>query len=296
MGQNHLDSAFSLSEGCGDPRRLADGEKCMHITSPGHGAFAAAMIGLGILGLVYGDFALVWQPVPKGLPLREAAAYACAVLMLAGGVGLLWTRTAALASRVLLAYLLLWLILLRLPRLVMAPLVEVRWLGCGETAVMVAGGWALFACFADQWDRSKLKFATGDVGVRLARFVFGLAIIPCGLSHLVYTPETAELVPAWLPWHPGWAYLTGVAYIAAGIAVLFGVYARLAAMLTACMMTVFTLLIWMPGVVAAPRDRFQWTALLISSALAAGACAVADSYRGTSWRGFSRSGRSESLA
>jgi uncharacterized membrane protein len=256
----------------------------MRITNLGHGAFAAAMIGLGILGLVYGDFALVWQPVPKWLPLREAAAYACAVLMLAGGVGLLWTRTAALASRILLVYLLLWLVLLRLPRLAMAPLVEVHWLGCGETAVMVAGCWALFACFANQWDRSKLKFATGESGVRVARFVFGLALIPCGLAHIVYAAETADLVPAWLPWHLGLAYFTGTAYLAAGVAVLFWVYARLAASLTAGMMALFTVLIWIPAVAAAARDRFQWTALLTSSTLAAGACAVADSYRGTPWR------------
>jgi len=256
----------------------------MRIMNLGHGFFAASMIGLGILGLIYGDFALVWQPVPKWLPLRETAAYVCAVLMLAGGVGLLWTRTAALASRILLAYLLLWLILLRLPRLMMAPLVEVYWLGCGETAVMVAGGWALFARFANQWDRSKFKFATGESGVRIARVVFGLAILPCGLAHLVYAAETADLVPAWLPWHLGWAYFTGTAYIAAGVAVLSGVYARLAATLTSGMMALFTLLIWMPAVAAAPRDRFQWTALLTSSTLAAGACAVADSFRGTPWR------------
>ena len=264
----------------------------MRITNLGHGAFAAAMIGLGILGLIYGDFALVWQPVPQWLPLREAAAYACAVLMLLGGVGLLWPGTAAPAARILLAYLLLWLILLRLPRLVMAPLTEVRWLGCGETAVMVAGGWALFAALANQWDRSRFEFATGERGGRIARVVFGLALIPCGLAHLVYGADTAQLVPAWLPWHLGFAYFTGSAYLAAGIGVLSGVGARLAATLTAGMMALFTGLIWIPAVAAAPRDRFQWTALLTSSTLAAGACAVANSYPGTYWRALRRAGRS----
>jgi uncharacterized membrane protein len=256
----------------------------MRITDIGHASFAAAMIGLGILGLVYGDFALVWQPVPKELPLRQLVAYGCAVVALTGGLGLLWTRTAALASSVLLVYLLLWLILLRIPALLAAPGVEVSWLGCGETAVMVAGGWALFASFADPGMR--LKFATGERGIRIARFLFGLAVIPCGLAHLVYAAETAALVPGWLPWPLGWAILTGVAYIVGGIAVLFNAYARLAAMLTTAMMAIITLLVWIPAVAAAPGGRFQLTALLASATLAAAACAVAESYRGTPWRAF----------
>ncbi len=36
--------------------------------------FAAGLIGLGVLALIYGDFALVWQPVPAGLPGRTALA------------------------------------------------------------------------------------------------------------------------------------------------------------------------------------------------------------------------------
>jgi hypothetical protein len=39
-------------------------------------AFAVGMIGLGILALVYGDFAMVWQPVPDWVPGRMALAYA----------------------------------------------------------------------------------------------------------------------------------------------------------------------------------------------------------------------------
>src|SRR3954469_5859575 len=67
--------------------------------------FAAGMIGLGILALVYGDFALVWQPVAAWIPGRTSLAYGSGVVMLLGGIGLLFRTTVALSARVLFPYL-----------------------------------------------------------------------------------------------------------------------------------------------------------------------------------------------
>lgn len=58
---------------------------------------------------------MIWLPVPKSVPAREVLAYLCAFISLESGIGLLRQRVAAPAARVLLAFLLLWMLVLRVP-------------------------------------------------------------------------------------------------------------------------------------------------------------------------------------
>jgi len=254
----------------------------MRISGAGHAVFAAVMIALGIQGLIKGDFTAVWQPVPKGVPAREVLIYLCASVSLASGAGLLWRRTAGLAARVLLASLVLWFLLWRVRALFLAPLIESTW-SCGATLVMAAGAWVLFATFATDWDRRRLSFAVGDRGVRIARALYGLGLLPFGYAHFANVKGTAALVPGWLPWHVAWAYLTGGTFVVAGVAILVGVYTRLAATLSALQMGMFALLVWVPILAAGDVNAFQWGEFATTLALTASGWVVADSYRGMPW-------------
>jgi uncharacterized membrane protein len=244
------------------------------IQQPALTAFAVGMIGLGILALLYGDFALAWQPVASWVPGRTALAYGSGLIMLLGGVGLLLGTTTAWSIRILFPYLIVWL-LLKLPALLVAPQIEAVWLGFAELAVLMAGGWVLFARLAELREGSPLTFAAGENSILLARMLFAVSLIPIGLSHIVYVKETAELVPAWLPYRVGWAYLTGAAHIVCGFGVLFSIFPRAAARAEAGMIGLFTLLVWGPAILAAPTTRLPWTAFFISWAIASAAWVVA---------------------
>lgn len=239
-------------------------------------SFGLALIGLGILSLVFGDFALQWQPVPEWGAGRTLLADASGAVMILAGAGLFSRRYAKLSSAILLVYSLLWVLLLKLPHVVMMPMQEFNWLGLGEIAVVVAGAWVIFAEERPQ-NSSSLKFATGASGVRIARLIFALALIPIGLSHIVYVTQTIGFIPTWIPFRPFWAYFTGAAHIAAGLAVLFGVVPRLAARLEAVMIAVFTALVWLPLVATDPKSQLNWTGTFISCVIGAAAWVVAES-------------------
>src|SRR5262249_55958327 len=142
-----------------------------------------------------------------------------------------------------------------------------------------AAAWVLYARFATDWDTRHLRVATGESGLRIARALYGLAIIPFGIAHFQYVNQTSTLIPAWLPAHAAVAYFTGGAFIAAGIAVLIGVFARLAVVLSALQMGLFLLVVWIPIVVRGSLSPFQRGETIVTWVLAVAAWVVADSYR-----------------
>lgn len=235
----------------------------------GETLLALCMIGLGVRGWIYGDLAGVWQHLPVAhLPAEGGIALAVALVEFASGLGLLVRRTAPAAAVALVALLALWTLLLKLPGVLAMPGMEATWLGVAEITLILAGGWTLMGL--------RLRHEGGNRGARL---LFALSLLPIGLAHFVYAPQTVALMPAWLPWHLAWAWFTGAASLAAAAAVLLGLLPRLAVALESAMLSIITLVIWLPRLLAAPGND-NWTAFLMSSAIACGAWAVLDGYRG----------------
>jgi uncharacterized membrane protein len=235
------------------------------------------------MGFATGDFAQIWQPVPKWVPARTLFVYLSALISLGSGIGLLWRRSAPLASRVLVVALLIWLFVLRIPNLFyQTPVVLVAWT-LGATAVMLAGAWVLCSAFARERGQSCLSFITDAQSLHTARMLYGLSLVPFGLAHFMYVDATTVLIPAWLPWHVALAYFTGTTFIVAGLAVAIDVCARLAATLSALQLGLFGLIVWVPRMVAGTVTDFQRGEFITTCVLTAGAWVVAESYRGVPW-------------
>lgn len=250
-------------------------------TSVGQVLFALSMVWLGVLGFQSGKFSQIWQPAPKWVPAQTVLAYLCAFISVASGTGLLLRRrTAAIAARVIFAAFLVWLVVMRLPNLFYEkPVVLVAW-SCGATAVMLAGAWLLYVRLTGEGDGQRLGLFAGPAGVRTARVLFGLSLIPFGLAHLMYLDATAPLIPNWLPWHTALANVTGATFIAAGLAIVVGVMPGIAAALATLQIGLFSVIVWVPRVISGNLTEFQRGEVVSTWVLMAGAWVVAESYRG----------------
>jgi uncharacterized membrane protein len=237
---------------------------------------ALSFVVVGGIGFAAHDFVLNQEPVPKTLPWRETLACIGGALSFLVGLGLLVPQLARIAGLALTAYVSLWVLALELPRALADPGIEGNWLGVGEDLSLAAGCWAAYCSIASRKDAS----------LAAARAAFGIALIPIGLSHFFYLKACDELIPTWVPWHYFWSILTGVAHIAAGLAITLRMVPRLAATLEAVMETLFTIIVWGNAIASMPGARDSWVNFFISLALSAAAWAVAGSYGRARWLSF----------
>ncbi|HEX5259062.1 MAG TPA: hypothetical protein VFW35_09830 [Sphingomicrobium sp.] len=248
-----------------------------------HLFFALTILAIAAIGLLGGSFAPILAGVPKSLPDRQVVADICNIVLIACGAGLIVRRTAAPAALALLIYLIIWTILFKVPFIIRQPLIEVSYQTCGENAVLIAAAWLLYLWSVRDAKAWRVNFLSGGAGLRIAHLLYGFALIAFGFSHFAYLNLTAPLVPAWLPGHVFWAYLTGGTYILTGGAIIIGFAAGLAAAIAALQIALITLLVWGPMIFAGHISVENWQETAVSWALSAAAWVVAISYEGHPW-------------
>jgi uncharacterized membrane protein len=228
-------------------------------------AYGASAAGLGVLCVLAGDLAYVFQPVPRWMPLGSSLAYLSGAILVGGGLALLagaMTRVAALALTI---HFVVWLLLCDVTATIARPNLVGNWEGCGLLLTVIGGGWILVA-------RSRPPAGRAATWARCV-FAAGLPLI--GLAHFLNAEEATVYVPAWFPLRIGWVYLTGAGHVAAGLAILLGILPGLAATLEAAQITGFVILAHIPAVAGAPGDRIQWAMLVYALVIAASAWLVA---------------------
>jgi uncharacterized membrane protein YphA (DoxX/SURF4 family) len=232
--------------------------------------FGMGMLGFGALNLAYALPVPGIEPIPERFAASAFLTYATACVLIVGGIATwfdaLRPRLAAITLGVMLF---LWLTLLNLPMMVTHIHNGSIWTSAFECLVLCCSAWILAYRLSDSShpiSHDRLRSIAA-----LARYGFGISLPVFGALHFIYWEYVASVIPTWIPGSPVfWTYFTGCAHVAAGLAILSGVKARLASICLGTMFTSWVLIVHIPRVFARPHDHAEWTSLLVAIGMSGG--------------------------
>jgi uncharacterized membrane protein YphA (DoxX/SURF4 family) len=243
--------------------------------------YGLASFAAGMMDFIWGDFDSSHQPIQAWgdhIPGLTFFAYVTALWMTAGGLAILWRRSAKLGAAAL-AIIYLIFAVFWLPRFSTAP----RYLGfhlsvyigvfagIGTELIAFAGGLLAYSSISKR-DLSR------QPELHVARWIFGLCSIGFGLSHLNFINDDIIYVPQWMPLGGKfWVVATGICFVLAGVAILSGVQDVLAARLLALMLLGFNFVALPQFIIADPKGHAAWGGSAYNLAAAAATWILASS-------------------
>ncbi len=241
-------------------------------TAFGWRVYALGVMSIGIACLVFREFD-PGQQAPDSLPARAVLACVVGAFMVIAAAAVLWPPTVVWGAAALTVYYTLFVVILMDGRLLLTDYATyVVYEDLAMQFALAAGALIIYATTA------RIDAALAARLMRLGQLAFGVCALVFGGAHFAYIDNTASLVPAWLP--PSqrfWVYPTGIGFIAAGVAILTGVRARLAAILMTAMLVSFGLLANGRILLADHASHWNWTESAVNLAVVGAAWVVADS-------------------
>jgi uncharacterized membrane protein len=198
------------------------------------------------------------QIVPAWMPARLFWAYFVGCALIAAATSLVAIKFVRLSATLLGVMFLLFVLLLELPFAITHPGDRLGWNFALRETSFAGGAWALAGI--QSWNSQAAK---QNWMVLFGRFSLAAAVIFFGFEqvlHPEFTPGVPDvkLTPAWVPVHAMWGYPVGAFLVLAGVALLVNIKARTAACWIGVLMTLLTVLLYLP-ILALTRDPSQMT-------------------------------------
>ena len=151
--------------------------------------YGLGAVALGLTGLVWGDFAVVWQPAAKGYAGPTPLGYAVAVLPLVAGLAMQWRRAMFYSAVVLLCRIARAILFFDVPRGIAHASDFGAWYGVLDNSALAAAAFIICMFYG------RVTPAIAERLSRIARIIFGICLIYFGLAHHYYLANTVSYVP-----------------------------------------------------------------------------------------------------
>ena len=224
--------------------------------------YAIGLMGIGIQHFIFADFIDVMVPFwPAWIPGRPFWAYAAGAALIAAGAAILLGKHARTVAAWSGAAILLLVVLEHIPgQLAANPAHLGVWTNAFKALTFGGGAWVV----AGSLDGSASTLPRPLERVMpLGSLFLPVTSVAFGIDHFVYPDFVASLVPSWIPGHLFWTHFAGVALIAAGVAMIVRIQARLASFLLGAMIFLWVILLHIPRSIADPSGGKgnEWTSV-----------------------------------
>jgi uncharacterized membrane protein len=192
--------------------------------------------------------------VPSWIPAHLFWIYLVGVALVAAALSIVVKKYSQLAATLLGSMILLFVVLLHIPRVAANPRDRISWAVALRDLSFSGGAFA----FAGAQQKLHSTTPTGLL-VTIARYCFAATAIFFGIEHFLH-PEFApgvplgKITPTWIPLRLFWAYLAGVVLLITGASLLLNKKSRLAATILGLTILLIVVVIYLPIELSIPSD------------------------------------------
>jgi uncharacterized membrane protein YphA (DoxX/SURF4 family) len=228
------------------------------------------ILAFGIQYLAYGRLVGGLAPMPEWIGGGRILAYLMGLLLIVLGGMIVANVRVWLASTVLgwMFVLASCLHLTRAHEALTNGTARTHWL---EPLALGCAAWVLAGAYSAAQKSNALKRWMPLIG----RVLFAVTLLVFGWQHYLYVTFLVALIPAWLPFHAYWIYFTGLAFVAAGLAILLRIADYLAGLFLAAMFVVYLLVLHIPRIAQHPGNGDEWSSGFVALAFCGASLLIA---------------------
>jgi uncharacterized membrane protein len=193
--------------------------------------------------------------IPAWIPAHAFFVYLVGVALIAAALSIIVKKNAQLAATLLGIMILLFVVLLHIPKVVANPRDRIAWAVALRDLSFSGGAFA----FAGAQSKAARPDNTTPPLVTVARFLIAIPALFFGVEHFLHPDfapgvPLAKLTPTWIPVRLLWSYLAGAVLLAAGACILVNKKARAAATYLGITILLIVLVVYLPIELSIPSD------------------------------------------
>jgi uncharacterized membrane protein len=231
--------------------------------------FGVPWLVFGIQHFMYADF--VASLVPAYFPARLFFAYFTGAAMFAAGVSLIVNIKARLAAMLLGIMLLIFVLLIHVPKLASDSTVMMAWTRALQDVAIASAAFMLAGALSKQESQNGvLKLAA-----KLGFYTFAVLLIVFGFHQFFNLDFLPAKVAPYLPLRVFWVYITGSAMVLTAVTVFIGMKTTVTALALGGWMLVLNLLLHVYLLAGSPHNPIYWTGAMLELAITCGVFVLA---------------------